>query len=82
MANAKFAKKVYQLQIRIMLELPELLPDVPPRLMNELREWAGLRRSSVEAAAIEMIQIGLHARRDQGAKLPEGLDVMEEGTRH
>jgi hypothetical protein len=28
--------------------------------MNELREWAALRRSTIEAAAIEMIRIGLH----------------------
>ena len=39
--------------------------DLPPR-HDELREWAALRRSTVEPDAIETIQLGLHATRDQG----------------
>jgi len=58
------------------------LHDIPPRLMNELREWATLRRSTVEAAAVEIIRIGLYQTREQRQKLPEGLDVTDDGTRH
>ena len=61
--------------------MPELLlPDVPPRLMSELREWAALRRVSVEHAAMEMIRVGLQWTRDEARKRSEGLDVDEEAT--
>ena len=49
--------------------------------MNELRAWAALRRSTIEAAAIEMIRIGLHQTRDQGRDHPLA-DVPDDGTRH
>ena len=63
--------------------VPELtLRDLPPRVMSELLEWATLRKCSVEAAALEMIRIGLFQTRDRGQTLPEGLDVTDEGTRH
>jgi len=46
-----------------------ILPDedlcAQARLMNELREWTVLRRSTVEQAAIEMIRIGLYQTRER-----------------
>ena len=63
--------------------MPELtIPDVPPRLINELREWATLRRSTVEAAAIEMIRIGLHQTRDRDREMSALIDSADHGTRH
>ena len=62
----------------MLLAMPELmLHDVPPRLMNELREWAALRRTNIEQAAIEMIRIGLYETRARGGELPAGLDVAD-----
>ena len=60
--------------------MPELLlSDIPIRLMKELREWAALRRYSVEDAAIEMIRIGLYETRRQNVpERPE--DVPPKGT--
>jgi len=58
------------------------LEDVPPRLMAELREWAQLRRTTLELAAHELLRVGLHAVRDRGQELPAGLDVTDKGTRH
>ena len=61
--------------------MPELtLPDMRPRLMNELREWAALRRSTVEKAAVEMIRIVLHQMRGPHQEPP--LAVAGEETRH
>ena len=62
--------------------MPELtLRDVPPRLMNELREWATLRRSTMEAAAVEMIRIGLCHARERNPSLPLDLVSPIKGTR-
>ena len=60
--------------------MPELLlADIPIRLIDELREWAALRRCSVQGAAIEMIRIGLYeTRRPNVPERPE--DVRPKGT--
>jgi hypothetical protein len=50
--------------------------------MNELRDWAALRRSTIEAAAIEMIRIGIYQTRDHGQDLPPRFEVTDDGTRH
>ena len=57
------------------------LPNLPETLMVELREWAALRRCSVETAAIEMIRIGLYQTRDRHQELADGFDVTD-GARH
>jgi hypothetical protein len=42
-----------------------------------------LRRSAVEAAALEMIQIGLWETRDKRQKTPrESSETIHKGTRH
>jgi len=45
--------------------------------MAKLREWAVSRRTAVGASAVEMIWFCLHAVREQGQKLPAGLDVTD-----
>lgn len=58
-----------------------ILRDLPERLLAELNDWARLRRSSPEKAAVELIRIGLHAVRERRPDLAD-LDVAEPGTRH
>lgn len=62
--------------------MADLTLGVPQRLMAELREWAQLRPTTVEEAAVEMIRIGLHQTRKQNDQPPAGLDVMHGGIRH
>jgi hypothetical protein len=62
--------------------MPDLMLDVPQRLMAELRDWAKLRRGTVEEAAVEMMRIRLHAVREREQPLRPDLDVPDDGKPH
>lgn len=38
-----------------------LLSNLPAKLIKEISEWATLRRTTPERAAVELLRIGLHA---------------------
>lgn len=63
--------------------MPDLpLSDVPLRVIEEICDWARLRRCSLEAAAVELIRLGLHSVREQHRQPPESFDVTDSGRRH
>lgn len=35
------------------------LRNLPPRLMEDIKAWARIRRKSAEAAAVELLRIGV-----------------------
>src|ERR1043166_1543749 len=56
------------------------IPNVPVKLIEEIRQWAALRRTTEDLAVIELLRIGLHAVRDQNwSNPPEDLDLTDEG---
>ena len=42
-----------------------MLRDLPPRMMRELEDWAALRRTTPEAAAVELLRVALHVPPDR-----------------
>ena len=37
-----------------------MLRDLPSKMMREVEEWAALRRTTLEAAAVELLRVALH----------------------
>lgn len=43
-----------------------VLSNLPATLIAEINEWAALRQTTPERAAVELLRIGLHATSDRG----------------
>jgi hypothetical protein len=58
------------------------LTDLPPRPVAEIKDWAKLRRETPEAAAVELLWIGLHAVRERRQDPDALLDAADDRVRH
>ena len=55
-----------------------LLSNLPAKLVREITEWATLRRTTPERAAVELLRIGLHVTSEEvQGPVRDALDVIK-----
>lgn len=59
--------------------MPSLtLRNLPPRLMEDIKAWARMRRKSEEAAAVELLRIGVDVTSERAqAESKRALDTIQ-----
>jgi plasmid stability protein len=54
------------------------LRNLSPRLMEDIKAWARMRRKSQEAAAVELLRIGLDVTSERAqAESKRALDIIQ-----